>query len=62
MDSILMTNGVVFKKHEFLVGVSVDGTEALHNLHRHDKNGADTYQKVKIVLQCSRSTKSNIIF
>ena len=35
------------KKHEFLLGVSVDGTETLHNLHRHDKNGADTYQKVK---------------
>ena len=35
------------KKHEFLLGVSVDGTETLHNLHRHDKNGADTYQKVR---------------
>ena len=35
------------KKHEFLLGVSVDGTETLHNLHRHDKNGADTYRKVR---------------
>ena len=25
----------------------MDGTETLHNLHRHDKNGADTYRKVR---------------
>ncbi len=51
----LQTNGLhmddmwcrFLEKHEFLVGVSVDGTEAIHNLHRHEKNGEDTYQKVR---------------
>lgn len=37
----------VLKKNKFLAGVSVDGTEALHNLYRHEKNGGDTYQKVR---------------
>lgn len=35
------------KEHEFLVGVSVDGTQKLHDLHRHDKSGKDTYEKVR---------------
>lgn len=37
----------VLKKNKFLAGVSVDGTEALHNLYRHEKNSGDTYQKVR---------------
>lgn len=37
-----------FKENEFLVGVSVDGTESVHNLYRHEKNGSNTYQKVKM--------------
>lgn len=35
-----------FKEHHFLVGVSVDGTEALHNRYRKFQNGGATYEKV----------------
>lgn len=35
-----------FKKNNFLIGVSVDGTELTHNKYRHTKDGKDTYKTV----------------
>lgn len=50
----LQTNGYAineewcqfFKQHHFLIGLSVDGTEAIHNRYRHDHQGNDTYSNV----------------
>jgi len=50
----LQTNGYLidkawcefFKKEDFLIGLSVDGTEKIHNRLRHDKSGIGTYEKV----------------
>lgn len=50
----LQTNGTLLtdewggflKEHGFLVGLSVDGPEELHNLHRRDKAGAPTFRRV----------------
>lgn len=51
----LQTNGyglneqwcAFFKKHSFLLGVSVDGTAVIHNRHRHDAAGSPTYERIK---------------
>ncbi len=50
----LQTNGYLidekwcefFKKENFLIGLSVDGTEDIHNSLRHDKTGNATYERV----------------
>lgn len=38
--------GRFFKKHDFLVGISLDGPRALHNAYRRDKAGAPTFDRV----------------
>ncbi len=38
--------GVFLRDHEFLVGLSIDGPARLHNAHRVDKRGRDTYDEV----------------
>ncbi|MCB0043740.1 MAG: hypothetical protein KDE23_28830, partial [Caldilinea sp.] len=35
-----------FHEHEFLIGLSLDGPQALHDAYRVDKGGAPTWQKV----------------
>lgn len=35
-----------FKKHDFLVGISIDGTEEIHDAYRVDKRGEPTWQRV----------------
>jgi len=50
----LQTNGYLidekwcefFKKENFLIGLSVDGTKDIHNSLRHDKAGNGTYERV----------------
>jgi len=50
----IQTNGTLlddefvmfFKKHNFLVGISIDGYETLHDIHRFDHQHKGTYQKV----------------
>lgn len=50
----LQTNGYAideewcrfFAENDFLIGISVDGTEEVHNAYRHDRKGKDTYHKV----------------
>ena len=51
----LQTNGLgldekwcaFFKENDFLVGVSVDGTQAIHDGHRHDAAGNPTYARIR---------------
>lgn len=50
----LQTNGVLlddrwcelFKQHEFLIGLSIDGPQELHDLYRYDKRGQGTFDEV----------------
>lgn len=54
IENDLQTNGVLLndewcrflKKNNFLVGLSIDGPEELHDKHRRDKGGRPTFQKV----------------
>ena len=33
-------------ENKFLIGISIDGPEQIHNIYRHDKKGNDTFDKV----------------
>ena len=54
ISNSLQTNGTLLddewclflKKNNFLVGLSLDGPEAVHNVHRRDKKGLPTFNKV----------------
>ena len=54
IDNAFQTNGTLlndewgefFKKHNFLVGLSLDGPRALHDAYRVDKGGQPTYGRV----------------
>jgi len=54
VHNALQTNGYAldgewcrfFHEHHFLVGVSVDGTRAVHDAYRHDKMGNPTYDRI----------------
>ena len=35
------------KNNNFLVGLSIDGTQYTHDFYRHDKNGATTFDRIK---------------
>jgi uncharacterized protein len=53
-ENTLQTNGTLlddewcefFRKHDFLVGISIDGPQPLHDLHRRDKQGRPTFDRV----------------
>lgn len=36
-----------FKEHDFLIGISVDGTKELHDRYRHGKDGGASYDRVR---------------
>ena len=36
-----------FKENHFLVGVSIDGMQEIHDTYRHDKSGNATFNRVK---------------
>lgn len=54
VHNTLQTNGYAltkewcqfFKENNFLIGLSIDGTEEIHNSLRHSKTGKDTFQKI----------------
>ena len=54
IHNTLQTNAVTldeawcafFKRHDFLLGVSMDGPEKLHDRYRVDKGGAPTFSRV----------------
>lgn len=54
IQNALQTNGVLlddewasfFAREKFLIGVSLDGYESLHNLHRKDAQGEGTFSRV----------------
>ena len=56
----IQTNGTLiddewaafFKQHEFLVGISIDGPQAMHDAYRVNKGGQGTYDKVMAGLRC----------
>lgn len=58
IHNALQTNGVVlddawcrfFRKHGFLIGLSLDGPQALHDHYRVDKGGAGSFQRVMSAL------------
>lgn len=54
IDNAFQTNGTklnedwckLFKQHNFLVGISIDGPEEIHNIHRPYKSGQPTFSDV----------------
>ena len=54
IENDLQTNGTLLndewcrflKRHKFLVGLSIDGPDELHDKHRRDKGGRPTFKKV----------------
>lgn len=43
--------GAVFADHGFLIGVSIDGLEAVHDKYRISVNGNPTFERVKKAIQ-----------
>lgn len=53
VEHLLQTNGTLLderlgaflKQHDFLVGISIDGPESIHNSHRRDKRGRPSFSQ-----------------
>lgn len=60
INNNLQTNGTLLneawceflKKHDFLVGLSIDGPQALHDTYRVDRHGRPTFAKVLAAARC----------
>ena len=53
-NALLLTDAwcEFFREHDFLVGVSIDGPQALHDAYRRDKGGGGTFTSVMRGLRC----------
>ena len=60
VSNLMQTNGVLlndrwcelFKQYKWLVGISIDGPEAIHDLYRFNKQGKGTWRKVMDGVEC----------
>ena len=54
ISNVIQTNGVLLNekwgrflaRHQFLVGISIDGSQELYDIHRFTRTGKSTYEKV----------------
>lgn len=59
IQNIIQTNGYIidktwtsfFKKHNFYVGLSIDGPQRIHDLFRHTRNGHGTFLRLQETIQ-----------
>ncbi len=62
VSNVMQTNGLVlddrwcalFKQYQWLVGISVDGPEAVHDLYRVSRQGAGSWRKVIAAVELMR--------
>jgi uncharacterized protein len=67
VEYTIQTNGTLlddawaafFKQHNFLVGISIDGPQAMHDAYRVDKGGQPTFDKVMRGLAFLQRTASS---
>lgn len=67
ISNAIQTNGILlndewaafFRENHFLVGVSLDGTQTLHDLHRITAQGEGTYDAVMNGIQCLQRQKTD---
>ena len=60
VSNAMQTNGVLiddrwcelFKEYHWLIGISIDGPEAVHDVYRFSKQGAGTWRKVMHGVEC----------
>src|SRR5262249_50976969 len=60
VSNSMQTNGVLlddnwcrlFKAYDWLIGISIDGPEPMHDLYRVNKQGAGTWRKVIAGIEC----------
>jgi len=58
-NAILVTDELakLFRKYNFLVGVSLDGPKEIHNKYRMDRKGKGSYEKVLNGIECLKRNK-----
>ena len=69
ISNSLQTNGTLindawcrlFREHGFIIGLSLEGNEALQDYHRPDKRGRSTWSAAAAALTCSISIKWTLI-
>ncbi len=71
IDNVIQTNGTLLNDdwcrflhdHNWLVGISIDGTEDMHNHYRRTRGGAATWQRVMqgIELLCKHDVDWNVM-
>ena len=71
VSNAMQTNGIliddrwcrIFKEYNWLVGISIDGPQALHDLYRVNKGGEPTWKKVmaSIELMKKRGVEFNVL-